>query len=144
MTFQMQSPTKPWSISQPILFEIVEVKDITKSDIQAKEIRQEAQDRNKAYSDRRRQLPKMVHQVNVDDDAADSGNGPSISSSRGLYKLTLKDEAGTLCYAYEVEPLRILDSGGLDPVKLGTKLLVTGGNVTFNVIGLENRYVKVA
>ncbi|KAH3666759.1 hypothetical protein OGAPHI_003208 [Ogataea philodendri] len=111
------------------VFQIVEVRDTTKSNIAYIERLVELIDANEGFYDRQnRSKPtrqKVIRSADVNGDAHEHLPPPVYSS---MYRLTLQDAHGNLCYAYEIEPLPFLRAtADLYPIKLGSKLLVYKG-----------------
>ncbi|VEU22061.1 DEKNAAC103056 [Brettanomyces naardenensis] len=140
----------PWRLDRNTLFQIVDVRDISLSTVRYIDTLTELIDVNSSFADMQRTRTKskrVVRSVNVDnedgedhlDDTAD--NDTSIAAGNRLFRLTLQDYHGNLCYGFEQEPLLFLRANnGLYPIPLGSKLIVKGGltNVIFNCIQLTN------
>lgn len=143
---------KPVRLYYNILFQIVGIRDVTVSTIELIDTLTELIDVNASFTDMQRSRLKerhVIRSVNVsqDDNSSeqinkDTGYGCVHGNlNRRVFKLTLQDSNGNLCYGFETEPLKFLRTNeGLYPVALGSKLIVKGGLTTtlFNCIQLTN------
>ena len=140
-------------INQNILFQIVGIRDVSVSIIHYIDRLTELTDVNSSFADKQRKgntgAAKVVRAVDVEredeDEDALEDESRSKNFDRRLFKLTLQDAFGNLCYAMETEPLQFIRrSGQLYPVPLGSKLLVKGGLASslFGCIQLSTRNTK--
>ncbi|OBA14022.1 uncharacterized protein OGAPODRAFT_10659 [Ogataea polymorpha] len=121
-------PTPPYvsALASDTLFQIVAIRDVSRSAISYIESLVELIDANEGFYDRqtksRPRKQKVIRSANVDGDAQE--HWPTQAASP-TYRLTLQDAHGNFCYAHEIEPLPFLRSSpDLYPVRLGSKLLV--------------------
>lgn len=147
-----EMPTSMQRINQNILFQIVGIRDVSVSIINYIDRLTELTDLNSSFADRQRKntsASKVVRAVDVgkedeDEDALEDESRLKKFDHR-LFKLTLQDAFGNLCFGMETEPLQFLRrSGQLYPVPLGSKLLVQGGLTSslFGCIQLSARNTK--
>lgn len=126
------------NIRVAVIFNIIQIINISKSKLNQLDDWKELQDPNKVSMDRlcnssRQGQPRLVTEVDVTDDASMRwgssfvGNEPKV-----IYCLVLRDSAGNYCYAYDYNSsllfLRGSDSSkSLLPIQLGGRLLVNSG-----------------
>lgn len=130
------------------LFQILDIRNVYKSNIVYLDELTGLVDINSSLVDRQRmKFPansSIVNSVNIDD--GDTGNDLADFNVAGkkLFKLTLQDSFGNLCFGFEVEDLNFLRrNGDLYPIKLGSKIIVKmGTNVCLNTIMLKNENVE--
>ncbi|ODV86811.1 hypothetical protein CANARDRAFT_6379 [[Candida] arabinofermentans NRRL YB-2248] len=123
-------------LDKDIMFQIIGLTDLTRSGVSYIESLTELIDANEGFYDRQKksgngkQNNKLIRSANVGDD--DEGHEASydavVEVGKRLYRFTLQDSLGNLCYAYEIEPLHFLRlNSDLYPIKLGSKLMIKKG-----------------
>lgn len=146
---QVDQSNTEFKLDSTMLFQILDVKDVYKSDIVYIEELRGLVDINSSLVDRQRtKLPsntRIVNSVNVDENEnEEKADGESYAVGKRLFKLTLQDSFGNLCYGFEIEDLNFLRrNGDLYPIKLGSKIIVKNGtNVCLNTMMLKNENVE--
>lgn len=145
----LAEPTSNDKLHEHTLFQIVDVRDINKPILSIIEHLKVLIDINETYQDRQRTgKPKdkprsAINNVDLDEEHPIANNNISVPGSC-IYRLTLQDGFGNLCYAYEAEPLTFLKQHD-DPfsIKLGSKLVIyANAKIIFNTLHLKNCDVK--
>lgn len=146
-------------LNDTTIFQIVDLRDTTKSILSTIESLQFLVDANESYQDKQRNnklnaLPRrIINDVDSEDESNDLDNNNkkdntlinnSNTSNNGPFRFTLQDCFGNICYAYESE---ILDfpsrNESFFPVKLGSKIIVySGAKIMFNALHLKNENIK--
>lgn len=146
-------------LNETTIFQIVDLRDTTKSILSTIESLQILVDANESYQDKQRtgksnSLPRrIINDVDSEDESNNLGNKNEKNnnsmnnlnnSNNGPFRFTLQDCFGNTCYAYESE---ILDfpsrNESFFPVKLGSKIIVySGTNIMFNALHLKNENIK--
>ncbi|KAG0681887.1 hypothetical protein C6P40_003400 [Pichia californica] len=137
-------------LKQTTLFQIVDMIDVTKSIVSSIETLQFIVDANESYQDKQRGNGKQVPRRAVQNVETDNGNNDGLvndsyaPTGNNLYKFTLQDCYGNLCYAYEKEPLHLRNKNDIFfPVKLGSKIIVyKKTKIMFNTLHLTNHNIK--
>lgn len=107
----------------PILFHIVHVHNISKSRLNQLEEWKELDDPNSVSVDRVNKKKVITH-INVDE--------PEVAPTKDVFRLTLQDNFGNLCYGYEMEPLPFLRTKQSPMVELGGGLVVSKGTTVMS------------
>ncbi|GMM28392.1 Rmi1 protein [Martiniozyma asiatica (nom. inval.)] len=146
--FQAPDNNQPiLTLPETTLFQIIDIRDVYKSTLSYIELLRGLVDRNEGLVDRQRGLGSanslrkndtVINSVDLDENNQDEVKGSK------MFKLTLQDAYGNLCYAIEIEPLHFLrKSSDLYPVKLGSKVLIHKGcQVCLNTIILRNTDIR--
>lgn len=143
---QVDKNNTEFPLDSTILFQILDVKNVYKSDIMYIEELNGLVDINNSLVDRQRmKLPNtnIVNSVDIEAVEGENSADPGASGKK-LFKLTLQDSFGNLCYGFEVEELNFLRrNGDLYPIKLGSKVIIKKGTkVCLNTIMLKNENVE--
>lgn len=152
-SYGLAEPVEEETLKKDTLFQIVDITDISKSTISMIDTLTDLTDVNEGFYDlssksklrgRRR---TTINEVNVNEVEKEVLAGDTSQPNQGsVYRLTLQDCFGNLCYAYEHKPLSILRNPschGLFRLKLGYKLVVCKGTkIIFNTLHLEDANIK--
>lgn len=153
----LAEPTPNDKLNETTLFQIVDLRDTTKSVLSMIEGLKVLVNVNDSFQDRQRaglgsakskirsSKPRAtINSVNTDEEVPETG-AALFGNWGASYRLTLQDCFGNTCYAYEVEPLSFLRkrSNGFFPIKLGAKIVVhSGTKIIFNTLQLKNENVE--
>lgn len=152
-SYGLAEPVEEETLKKDTLFQIVDIRDVSKSTLSMIETLTDLIDANEGFHDvsskAKIRLKKRltVNEVNVNEkDAEVMIEDMSVPNQGSIYKLTLQDCFGNLCIAYEHTPLSILrhtSCHGLFRLKLGYKLVVCKGTrIIFNTLHLEDGNIK--
>lgn len=145
---EVDSTRTEFELDHDIIFQIVDIKDIHKSDMAYIDELNGLVDINRSLVDKQRitHLPKnkqIINRVNIDTQDEEDTFSPSFSGKR-MFKITLQDSFGNLCYAVEIEDLNFLRTNGdLYPISLGAKIIIKKSTkICLNTIMMKNENVE--
>lgn len=152
-SYGLAEPVEEETLKKDTLFQIVDITDISKSTISMIDTLVELTDVNEGFYDLsskskvRGKRRVTVNEVNLNETDKEVLLDDTSQPTQGsVYRLTLQDCFGNLCFAYESKPLNILRNPschGLFRLKLGYKLVVCKGTkIIFNTLHLEDANIK--